>query len=592
MVATGRYGHSEAVMTRAAVSPFSARPARPDRARTTRHRWLTVPLWLGMGLGLGSAGCRDDAAAQPEAGSGDDGEQDVGEDEGDPSALCEERSVAHTPMRRLTRLEYDNSVRDLLGDATRPAEAFLPDDDANGFDANAVTPITQAQVEKYGDAAEALAADALTRLDSILPCDPAADETGCAAQFIDQWVTAAYRRPLSDEERSDLLALYEQRRAVSDFDQGIALVIEAALQSPNFLYRAELGDPAEDAPEGMVALGDYEVAARLSYFLWATTPDEELLTAAAAGELSTPDQVADQARRMLEDDRLVEAVVSLHDQWLEFEQLPTISKNAEVFPEFTPELSASMRTEAELFVADVIGGDTPTLGNLLTASYTFADAGLQALYGQSGGGAEFERIELSAEQRAGILTLPGLLAVQSHEVDSSPVFRGELIRRELLCQPPPPPPPDVNDSVPEGEPGQTARERLEAHSADPVCSGCHNLMDPIGFGFEHYDAIGRWRTEADGVAVDAQGELFATEDIDGEFEGAIELAERLSGSEQVRVCVARKWFRFALGRAEDSTLDACSMDVIDTAFAESDYDLRELAVAIVVSDAFRFIPAV
>ncbi|HZO14910.1 MAG TPA: DUF1588 domain-containing protein, partial [Polyangiaceae bacterium] len=292
---------------------------------------------------------------------------------------------------------------------------------------------------------------------------------------------------------------------------------------------------------------------------------------------------------MLDDPRAADAIASFHIQWLALEDLASVEKDAGLFPEFGPELAQAMQRETELFADHVIRNGDGLLSTLLSAPYTFANAELAALYGASPpSGDAFELVDLDPAERSGLLTQASLLTMHAHPNQTSPVHRGKVIRENLLCDPPPPPPPTVNDQLPEVDPNVPITEQLAQHRTDPACSACHALMDPIGTGFEAYDSIGRYRTMIGDTPVDDSGEFVSTDDIDGPFEGVQEMAKRLTESEQVRECVAKQWLRFAIGRLEQDE-DSCAEDVIQQHFAESGYDIRELIVAVAVSDAMRFL---
>jgi hypothetical protein len=264
-----------------------------------------------------------------------------------------------------------------------------------------------------------------------------------------------------------------------------------------------------------------------------------------------------------------------------------------VFPGYTPALKATWRAETMAFVNDVIFEGDGSVETLLTAPYTMMNADVAAYYGASDGptGASFERVDLDPAQRAGLLTQPSILAVNAHADQTSPVHRGKFVRERLLCEPIAPPPPNVKAVPPPVAPDATTRERFAQHDSDPVCGKCHQLMDPLGFGFEHYDGMGLWRDQDQGMPVDASGEVIGSKDANGKFDGAVELAARLGASEEVRACVVRQWFRYGQGRNE-TTADACTMAKLQEAFAAANYDIRELLVALTQTDAFLYRKAV
>ena len=466
---------------------------------------------------------------------------------------------------RLTRAEYNNTVRDLLGDTTRPADAFPPDETVMGFAANADTAVAELDVEYYVDAAEALAETHVADVGDWLSCDPG--ETTCVQPWLEGFGRRAFRRPLTAEEGELLLDIYEDGRAQWGAAAGLELAIATVLASPQFLYHVELGTGEGEAA---VPLRPYEMASRLAYFVWGTMPDDDLLDAAEDDALATPEEIDQQARRMMDDPRFADAITSFHEQWLEIAVLDNLGKDPTEFPQWSAELADAAQLETMTFVDEVIRNGDATLQTLLTAPFTYVDADLAALYGVPAPSEPFERIDLDPSERAGLLTQVGFLAAKSHELDNSWVYRGRFVRSRLLCEDLPPPPPDIDFSE-----GNNA-DRLE----DPMCRGCHVLMDPIGMGMDDYDPIGRY------ADFGATGEIQGS-DIEGEFEGAVELAERLVDSAQVRDCVAETWSVFA-NRREPGVEDQCSVSITKDAFAESGGDIRELIIAIATSDAFRY----
>ena len=484
--------------------------------------------------------------------------------------------------RLLTRAEYDATVRDLLGDGTSPAADLPAENRVLGFDNNAgahqATPVL---VEGYLDAAERVAARAVQRgVRDLAGCDPSS--AGCAADWVEGFGRRAFRRPLSDGEQAVFIDLFDAVSAEADAATGIQAVLTALLQSPQFLYRLDGpgGGEVEGAP---VPLGDFAVASRLSYFLWGTTPDDALLDAASGGGLGTRGQIEAVARRMLDDPRAREAVARFHRQWLGLDALDGLVKDS---VEDQDALRAGLRTSIERFL-DAAFWDEGTVAALLGSPVVFVDAALGAELGIAGGRAgAFVPVELPGE-RAGLLTQPALLARLAHPDQTSPIRRGIFVREVMLCQPLPPPPAEVVGTVPDPDPTATTRERFAQHTADPVCQGCHQRIDPVGFGFEGFDEVGRSRTTENGLPIDTRGSLIGPPDraIAGPFDGAVELAGRLAGSPSVRRCIARQWFRYAMARVEQAP-DACALDAIHEAFDTSDGSLRALLVAIAVSDAF------
>jgi len=510
----------------------------------------------------------------------------------DPNAPgCEGvQPITPTPLRRLTRFEYNNTVQDLLGVTLTPADQFPPDEIAGGFNNNAsVLTVSPLHAEKYTEAAELLAAEAVKNLSTLVACDPAAlGEEACAQQFVQTFGRRAFRRPITPEESDRLMRAYTAGRTGGTFAEGIEVVIRYALQAPAFLYRLESsGAPSADQ---RIPLSQYELATRLSYLLWGSTPDDALLAAAEAGELSTKEQIATRARAMLTDARARRAIAEFFRQWMNLGKLDTLVKSATAFPLFDDAVRAGMKAETQAFIEHVLWTGDRKLTSLLTLPIGFPNEALARVYGVTvpAGSTGPTQVALPAEQRSGILTMPGFLAVHAHPDQTSPVLRGKFVREKMLCQPPPPPPPDANVTLPPAESGTSARARFTAHSADPACSGCHQLMDPIGFAFENFDSIGTYRTMDGTEPVDASGELVET-DVDSSFVGVRELTTLLASSQMVQDCLATQWFRFGSGRF-DTEQDACMLQDIQSAFRDSGGDLIEMIVALTQTDSFLYRP--
>jgi Protein of unknown function (DUF1592)/Protein of unknown function (DUF1588)/Protein of unknown function (DUF1595)/Protein of unknown function (DUF1587)/Protein of unknown function (DUF1585) len=554
--------------------------------RTRSLSACLVALAMGQGCytGLSGAPGQDGAGEAGEAGEAGDAASEGGSDSGDdPSPdACGTPEVGATPLTRLTRSEYDHTIVDLLGIDTHPANALPPDGVSGLFANNGAEKVSTYAVEVYRDLAESLAAEA--DLPTLLPCDPAVtDERECAQAFVEQLGRRAYRRDLDTAQVERLLAVYDGGRDGGSFEEGIRLTIEAVLQSPLFLYRVESGMPPDG--EETVALDDFELASRLSYFLWRSMPDDELLDAASAGMLTDADAVEAQARRMIEDPRAERALLTFYGDLFALDTLGSLYKDPEVFPDYSAQLGADMRTELELFVLSALREGDARIEVLLGGSHSFVNARLAAHYGiPAPAGDEFARVELDPTRYRGLLSKPVLMSIASHDQRTSPTLRGKLVRTRMFCQNLPPPPPGVVSTVPAlGE--LSTREWVQQRLDNPTCAACHEKMDPIGLAFEQFDATGRYRTEEDGVPVDSSGKLVET-DVDGDIVGASALAEKLVASEAVGECVSRQWFEFALGRTP-ATEDTCTHDALLIAFADSDHDIVELMVAIATSPAFR-----
>ena len=498
---------------------------------------------------------------------------------GPPIGNIKEAVGASSQLRRLTRAEYNNTVRDLLGDSTAPANAFSPDEKALGVAIGGT--VTNLLGEQFQDASEGLAANAATNLSAVTSCDPAqGGEDTCASDIVDNWVPRAYRRALEGDERSRLMALYSAVKTKYDFKAGVEVLVRAALQSPHFLYVVETGA----GPSGRIPLTQFELASRMSYFLWSSMPDKTLFDAAKAGQLADAGSIEAQARRMLADPRAVDTVRSFHRQWLELEHLDSLNKDTDYYPAFNDALRSAMAEETERFVEHAVLKEGSFEG-LFTADYTFVNAELAQLYGVAPPSSGWAKVSLPKDKRAGLFTQASFLSAHAHPNQTSPILRGKFVREAVLCQLISPPPPNVEIVVPKPEPGLSTKDRFAQHSSDPACAQCHKLMDPIGFGFERYDGIGAFRETEEGKSIDDSGELLES-DVDGPFLGAVELAQKLAGSDLAKDCMTRHWFRFALKRGEDA--DEYTIAQANIRFKDSGYDIRELMIALTTAHGFRY----
>ncbi len=519
-----------------------------------------------------------------------------------------------SPLRRLSLNEYAATVHDLLGvDTSMVLTSFPPDQllatQGSGFsnDADALT-VSALLAQNYMTAAEGFAASAVMNLGQLLPCATTVTATGaaadtCATQFVSTFGRRAFRRQLSDAESTTFFNLYTTGSTAPEgasFADGISLVIEAMLQSPNFLYRVEHGAPA--SPSDLIApVTDFEMATRLAYFFWETTPDDKLLDVAQAGQLHTPDQITAQIQVMSQDPRAQAAVATFHDEWLNLPAVAGLGKDATIYPDWTSSIAADEYTEAKTFVNSVFWGDG-TSDTLLRAPYTYVNKELALFYGlPAPTGTGFVQVMEDPTQRSGILTMGGILANNSKPNQTSPVLRGKYVREQLLCQTIPNPPPNIVITPPQVTPGTTTRQRFAQHESQALCKSCHVMMDGLGLGFEHYDATGRWRTNDQGLPIDDSGQVGGIPtDFDGPYQGAIELATKMAGSEMVRQCIVKQWFRFANGRTEVFAVDSmgnpqaapqtdtCTLEHLYQAFEDSGHNMRDLQTQIALSDAFRY----
>ena len=501
------------------------------------------------------------------------------------TGVCKDISPGASPVRRLTRVEYDNTVRDLLGQAMPLARDFPPEELQHSFDNSAeLRSVSDRLAQAYVGAAEQIGQAVKGKLGTLLTCDPAKDGEGpCLDRFLDGFGTRAWRRPLDAGEKDDLKQVFADNKS-GGFADGIDAVVQVMILAPQFNYRLERGVPVAGA--GYARLTHWEMASRLSYLLWGTMPDAGLLDAARAGKLGTRDEVMEQAKRLLADPRAQAMVTNFGTQWLQLRELAEADKDTEAYPSFKDEHLDLFRQEAEGFIGEVWKADAK-LDTLLTASFSMVNAELAALYGAKGvTGTELRKVDLDPAQRAGVLTQLGLLAAKAGPDQSSPIHRGVFVREQMFCQELPPPPATEDIQPPMLDAKMTTRERFAAHRNNPNCASCHNLIDSVGFEFEQYDGLGQWRTMENGKPVDASGELLST-DVDGKFTGAVELGKRLAGSKAVDDCMATHLFRFSFGR-ERSDADKCTTETLGKAFADSQGSLRAMLTALVQSDAFFF----
>jgi len=509
------------------------------------------------------------------------------------------------PLRRLTKNEYTNSLRDLLGISTRPGDDLPPEEETYGFDNNASgRGVTQIHVERYMLAAETLIREAIAEhRSSVIKCDPYEISAElCARYTIRDFGRLAYRRPLTTGELERFISYFNSLYETAGFDDSIATILEVILQSPHFLYRVELGEPDTDG-DGVVALTGFELATRLSYLLWSSPPDDRLLAAAEVGLLSTREGLATEARRMLKDEKAKTALLHFHRQWLELTKLPASFKDPAIFPEYDEAMQQRFLTETERFIEHVIWDGEGDLTTLLAANYSILDPALAEHYGAAypfpespaDGGAlpsrpGWTKVALDPTRRAGLFTQASIMTVQAKYNQTSPVLRGKFVREQMLCQHLAPPPADINITPPDLDPNLTTRERFRQHTDSAECAGCHRKMDPLGLTFEHYDPLGRWRqTEANNLAIDPSGEILFSWDVNGPVKDAIELAQRLASSEEVRHCYAMQWFRYTHGR-DTAFADECTMYDLMEAFGAGEWNIKDLLVALTQTDAFRYRP--
>ncbi len=547
------------------------------------------------------------------SGSGDDGETptssgeagEAGDDEdtgsgGQPEEFgCDGQmpEIASRPLVRLSPLQYRNTVEDLFG-----IEDFDP-----VYDDAEVIP-TERGIRQFRDDARAILSvrDAWTV--DVYGCDTSgAADTQCAEAFVERFGPLAFRRPLDDGERARLMDAYDAANAEFGFAEAMDIVLQTMLQSAPFLYLVEEGGSVEGAPDNIRRLTDFEVASRLSYALWDTMPDAELFEAAQAGELTSEAGLRAQVERMLSGERAEAKIQRFVWEWLQLDggtlhfALEESGKDPDLFPEYGPALQEAMRTEFEALVREVVfESEGASLERLFTDTRAYVNGPLAQLYGVAGGPMDEDTwawVELDPSQRSGLFTRAAFLSVFASDNVQSPIRRGTFLIEDVFCTPLGAPPPDVDDTPPQGGEGsdddgqpvtRSVREDVEARTQGEECQACHAVINPAGFLFEHYDAIGRFQTEevTSGRPIDASGELRVS-DVAEALEGAVELSNAMATSVDARECFAEHWLS-DLTASGIGGLDDCSKEEIVAQFVETK-NVRELIVNIVLSDAFRYL---
>ena len=495
-------------------------------------------------------------------------------------------------LRRLTHSQYNHTVRDLLRDQTAPANQFPPEDFINGFRnqsrGQSMSPLL---VEAYSAAAERLARSAFQGGDThgLIPCKPS---PACRTRFVKEFGMKLFRRPLNTDEQKRYTALMASD---PDFLKGAQLMVEAMLQSPNFLFRLDsVQDPS---------LKPWATASRLSYSLWDTMPDAQLFVAAEHGDLSTRAGVEKQTRRMLADPRARDCLNDYVSQWLRFDRLLTASKDRRKFPLYTHETAVAMTEEARIFFSDLVWNNGNFM-ELFTANYGYVSPELAAIYGVTAPAKDFDRVPFPAgSERAGLLGQGLFLALTAKPDDSSPTARGLFVREQFLCQKVPDPPPGVNTNLPavtEDKP-KTNRDRMTEHATNPTCATCHRLIDPIGFGLEKFDAVGARRDQLalqfSGKGPNGRGMATRTVKVDfntagtlagipdSQFSSPAELGAVLAKNEQCQECMVKQYFRYIAGHMETPADRPIILKALD-AFRNSQYHFQEMIVALTLLREF------
>lgn len=540
--------------------------------------------YIDTAMPLGNSGrCVDDCAEAvgeyiseniwAEGGSGDD-----------PISL-EDETAGPRQLNLMTRYHYANAVRDLLDvDASRLVENFPSEARVLGFSNNAAkNQVSARHLDEYIKAAERISSEAVGNgPDSLLSCEP--DSQGCAEQFVEDFGLKAFRRPLSDDERQAYLSIFDGE---GDFNEGMEAVIEGMLVSPNFLYISELGT---ETNSGDYELTPYEVASQLSFIYQGSIPDDALLAAAAADELSTPEQLEAQARRLLQTDQARVHIGHFAEQWLESDPASMGSKDPNLFPRFNGDVRDAMHKELREFFNHVVFESTGKFEELFTADYVFVNQPLANYYGLSGiSGDQMQMVEDTTGTRGGVLAMGVVMASHGHANESAPIPRGNFVRRRLMCQDLPPPPEDLDTSGPEPDPNYTTRERFAERTGGEDCQTCHLYINGIGFGFEAFDGAGGHRTTDNNKPVDSYGTIHGLESLleesSASYDGVREMQQLLVETDSLKSCMTKQFYRFSRGYVETSN-DDNTLDNLNLVFANSGYDLQELMVGLTQLQTF------
>jgi hypothetical protein len=513
------------------------------------------------------------------------------------------RGIRTGALRRLTHSQYNNTVRDLLGDFTRPADQFPPEDFLNGFtnqvEGQSIPPLL---AEAYTEAAEKLAMNAFKRGDTqhLVGCAPNGPaDAACRDKFVRNFGAKAFRRPLLDHEAASYGRLFERTAAGrNDFLTGARVVVEAMLQSPNFLFHLE------DGPNGKWK--QYGIASKLSYFLWDTMPSDELFRAAAAGELGGSGEIRTAARAMMDDAKAKRALEVFLAQWMRFDRTLTAVRNTRTVTNFSRSLLPVMTEETKHLFNYLVWNDKNFM-EMFNADYTFLSARLAQHYGFETPPEEFAKVAYPADsKRAGVLGHAGFLTMTATTTDTSPTARGLFVREHFLCQNVPPPPPGVDTNLPvvNADKPMTNRERLQIHLKSPSCAACHSLIDPIGLGFEKFDNLGVYREKLELKLQPIQRDAVTNERLkpqtfelpldttahiqgipNSQFTTVKDLGNILANDSTCQKCMVKQIFRWAAGRHENDA-DQPHLDELYEGFRRSGFQFRELVLALVASKPF------
>jgi hypothetical protein len=511
----------------------------------------------------------------------------TGSGNGMPGAACTQGVPVTSQLPRLTRSEFDNTTRDLLGINVQPSGMLAPD---------TVGSVDQRAWDGFQAAADALATEVMadpTAKAKVIGCTPTGDGTACAQTFIQQFGQRAFRRPLTAAEVSRFQTLYTNRAMITaggTFDQAAQLIIKGFLLSPSFITKAEF---SEAKPEGSnFALDSYEMASRLSYTLWGSMPDDNLFAAAAAGQLSTPAEILAQAGRMLKDPKARAKVADFHERYALMGDATRWSEAAHdpaAFPAFKASMVPLLTDEAKRFFDYITFEQNGSFQDLLTKPVAFVNKDLAPLYGldPSSLGTDLQLVNLDPAQRAGVFTHAGFLASYSSFDRSSPILRGAFLEKQVLCRQIPAPPPGAA-STPLPTTGNTNRERVAAQTSAAECAGCHaTIVNPAGFALEAYDSVGAFQTveKASGAAIDSTADVaIGTNTV--HVNNAVELMGKIAASPEGQSCYAQRLVTYAFER-DLAAEDACTVQTLAGKMAQNGYSILNVITDLTQTQSFR-----
>jgi hypothetical protein len=506
-----------------------------------------------------------------------------------------------SPLARLTDREYVNTLRDLLGglvgEGDLPAPGDLPAEPAENLFTNntSIQRLSDTRADLYENISHSLAEKAVLKLPQLMGCQPAnqGEELGCVAKFSRDFGLRAWRRPLVDDELKAAEALFTDARKTFDFKTSVQAMVAGFIGAPQFLYRHEEGAGGETESKGR-QLSDYEMASRLSYLLWDSMPDARLFDAAKKGDLSNPDDVESEARRMLDDPRARQAMATFYREWLHIERvesrlLPS-KKDPGVYKDYGDAQYTGLMTSLDRFLEDAFWEGEHSMKRLYTSSRGFVNDDVAKIFGvDSPGGSDFKGVDLPGEERQGFLTQPGFMGGWAHATEQAPILRGAFIMEHVLCAPSPDPPDNADLTIKpvENREEMTYRQFVANTVETGSCKGCHIAIDGFGFLFENYDGIGAYQTMERHLKIDASNTVRGTFDLDGDYKNGVEFTQALAKSEQAAQCAVEKLYEYAMTR-QTVTEDGCAIAPLTDAFIDGGFDFHSLIAKLARSSAFRF----